>query len=501
MPAVGPALEAIADLVGRTDPSDDDAVSDALFAVSSAMVDAVVLGLDVAPHAVGPATGPVLARGQGVSPGTGSGIVVLNAEDLLDATADGTPCVLWVDQTGPSDEPAIRAAAAVVTTLGGAASHAAIIARQFGVPAVCGVGDVEYPSAAVVCVDGSSGTVVLGGGSTSEPLDELPGPLSVLLGWADDVVGGRVQVAVNAETAEDVHLARAMGAQAVGLCRTEHQFLGARTALVAPLLDGTATDVQLAEFVEVQAAALFDVLMAADGIPVKVRLLDAPAREFLPDAPVGLDGLRGARLALARPAVAEAQAQAVAQAVRQARSLGATVDVSVTVPMVGRVSEFVAVRDLVRAAVATVDPTVDVAVGSMVETPAAAMSAGLLAEQADYLCVGTNDLTALLFGMDRDATSGLPSSVDLPSGLDPFVTLDEDVLAPLLGLVRDFVESSAPGTPLTACGEVIGDAAGGLGYQSMFDEVSASPRRVPSLRLAVAVALLADALAESDEDR
>ena len=501
MPAVGPALEAIADLVGRTDPSDDDALSDALFAVSSAMVEAVVLGLDVEPGDTGPAAGPLLARGQGVSPGVASGIVVLNSEDLLDAAEDGTPCVLWVDQTGPADEPAIRAAVAVVTTVGGAASHAAILARQFGVPAVCGVGDVEYPSAAVVTVDGSTGTVVLGSGLATAPLDELPEPLATLLEWADEVVGGRVQVAVNAETAEDVHLARAMGAQAVGLCRTEHQFLGERAALVAPLLDGTATAEQLAEFVDVQAAALFDVLMAADGIPVKVRLLDAPAREFLPDAPPGLDGLRGARLALARPAVAQAQATAVAQAVRQARSLGATADVSVTVPMVGRVAEFVAVRDLVREAVAEVDPTVDVAVGSMVETPAAAMSAGLLAEQADYLCVGTNDLTALLFGLDRDATSGLPSSVDVPSGLDPFVTLDEDVLAPLLGLVRDFVESSAPGTPLTACGEVIGDATGGLGYQSLFDEVSASPRRIPALRLAVAVALMADALAESDEDR
>lgn len=500
MPAVGPALEAIADLVGRTDPSDDEAVTDALFAVSSAMVDAVVLGLDADPDEAGRATGPLLARGQGVSPGVAAGLVRLNSEDLLDMAEEGVPCVLWVDQTGPSDEPAIRAAAAVVTTTGGAASHAAIVARQLGVPAVCGVGDVEYPSAAVVTVDGSTGTVVLGGGEVSEPLDELPDELVTLLGWADEVVGGRVQVAVNAETAEEVHLARAMGAQAVGLCRTEHQFLGDRAALVAPLLDGTATEAQLAEFVDVQGAALFDVLMAADGIPVKVRLLDAPAREFLPDAPAGLDGLRGARLALARPAVAQAQATAVARAVQQARSLGATVDVSVTVPMVGRVAEFVAVRDLVRDAVAQVDPTVDVAVGSMVETPAAAMSAGLLAEQADYLCVGTNDLTALLFGLDRDATAGLPSSVDAPSGLDPFVTLDEDVLAPLLGLVRDFVESSAPGTPLTACGEVIGDATGGLGYQSIFDEVSASPRRIPSLRLAVSVALLADALAAADED-
>jgi len=500
VPAVGPALDAIADLVGRTDPSDDDAVTDALFAVSSAMVDAVVLGLDADPGEAGQATGPLLARGQGVSPGVAAGLVRLNSEDLLDMVEEGVPCVLWVDQTGPSDEPAIRAAVAVVTTTGGAASHAAILARQLGVPAVCGVGDVEYPSSAVVTVDGSTGTVVLGGGEATEPLDELPDALVTLLEWADEVVGGRVQVAVNAETAEDVHLARAMGAQAVGLCRTEHQFLGERAALVAPLLDGTATEAQLAEFVDLQSAALFDVFMAADGIPVKVRLLDAPVREFLPDAPAGLDGLRGARLALARPAVSLAQSTAVARAVQQARSLGATVDVSVTVPMVGRVDEFVAVRDLVRDAVAQVDPTVDVAVGSMVETQAAAMSAGLLAEQADYLCVGTNDLTALLFGLDRDATAGLPSSVDAPSGLDPFVTLDEDVLAPLLGLVRDFVESSAPGTPLTACGEVIGDATGGLGYQSIFDEVSASPRRIPSLRLAVAVALLADAMAAADED-
>jgi pyruvate,orthophosphate dikinase len=127
---------------------------------------------------------------------------------------------------------------------GGAASHAAILARQFGVPAVCGVGDVEYPSAAVVTVDGSTGTVVLGSGAATAPLDELPEPLATLLEWADEVVGGRVQVAVNAETAEDVHLARAMGAQAVGLCRTEHQFLGGRAALVEPLLDEGGGDAE-----------------------------------------------------------------------------------------------------------------------------------------------------------------------------------------------------------------------------------------------------------------
>jgi pyruvate, orthophosphate dikinase len=185
--------------------------------------------------------------------------------------------------------------------------------------------------------------------------------------------------------------------------------------------------------------------------------------------------------------------------VPQARSVGASVDVSVTVPMVGRVSEFVAVRDLLREHLAQVDPTVDVAVGAMLETPAAVISAGHLAQQADYLCVGTNDLTALVFGLDRDTSAQLPSGVDLPAGPDPFVTIDEDVVVPLIELARSLVESSAPATPLTACGEVIGDAMGGLGYQTLFDEVSTSPRRVPGLRLAVAVALMADDLAAEDE--
>ncbi|MFM7063098.1 MAG: PEP-utilizing enzyme, partial [Actinomycetes bacterium] len=300
---MGPGQEAIEDLVGQTDQSDPDAVADALFAISSAMVDAVVLGLDTLPDDPDGDLGPVLVRGLGVSPGVAAGLVRLNAEDLLDMVEDGVPCVLWVEHTGPEDEPAMREAAAIVTTAGGPASHAAILARQLGIPAVCGVGDVEYPSSAFVTVDGSTGTISLGLGTATAPLDELPDALATLLDWADDVVGGRVQVAVNAETAEDVHLARAMGAQAVGLCRTEHQFLGERAGLVAPLVDGTATDEQLAAFVDVQSAALFDVLIAADGIPVKVRLLDAPAGEFLPAAPPGLRHLRGARLALARPQV------------------------------------------------------------------------------------------------------------------------------------------------------------------------------------------------------
>ena len=471
-------------------------------------VEAVVHGIDpVGPGSRSqPADGDgdhgVLARGTGVSPGWGTGRVCRSSEEALDAWDAGDEVVLVVTETRPVDEPAMRVSAGIVTERGGPASHAAVVARDLGVPAVCGTGPLDLSSGQVVTVDGSTGVVRsaelephAGARSRQAAVAEagsavLPAALSTLLGWADEIAESHLRVLANADRGESARLARAFGARGVGLCRVEHVFLGPQTSLVGAVLDGDAG--ALEPFAAHLAATLVEVLEAFDGLPVTIRLLDAPAHEF--GGPVEHDpmlGLRGVRAALCSPDLMTAQVTAVLEASSTRRAAGGDPRPRLLLPMVAHSAEVAHARDLIA------ETAPDLEVGAMIETPRAALTAGGIAPHADFLSFGTNDLTQLTWGWSRDDLDARLLPVYETMGVidvNPFVRLDLDGVGRLIAAAIAGARSTVPGIAAGICGEHGGDpgsvaAALVLGI----DSVSCSPYRVPVARLAAAHAALASA--------
>ena len=491
------------DAAGTLDPGTRRAAEQVL-AADPARIAAALHGTVVATEAL-------LGVGVGAAPGAASGPVVTSLDDALDAADRGEAPVLVLEETGPADEPAMRVAAAVVTTRGGLASHAAVVARAWGLPAVCGLASarvepdavyfdgVRVATGAWVAVDGATGEVRSGAAEhTAAP--GLDDDLVELLGSCDRLVGDAPRVWVNADAAGEVATGLELGAVGVGLCRTEHQFLGERLgALQTLLLGGPGAAAAAAELAGSQRLDLLGILRAAEGVPVVVRLLDPPLHEFLPApdddrAPEELRslaadwrehnpmlGVRGVRLGVAAPAVLRAQLDGLLSAVADARRAGTPCDLRLLVPMVTWVAEFDRVLDLVRT-VAAERSVPAPPVGVMVETPAAALRAAQLGERAAFASVGSNDLTQLVLGLSRDDAEVRVVEAYRAEGLlgpSPFETLD--------GAVVDLIGSavaSAPGVTWGLCGEHAGDPVSlrlvahlPLGY------VSCSPFRVPVARL------------------
>ncbi len=488
------------------------------------------------------ATYEVLATGLGASPGAAVGCVAFTADEAEARAAAGEDVVLVRPQTSPEDLHGIVAAKAILTSRGGLVSHAAVVARGIGTPAVCGaeavvidrdgsrfrVGDVVVADGDVISVDGTTGEVVLGAVPVEAP--ETPPELERLLAWADET--RRLQVWANADTGPDARVAREHGAEGIGLCRTEHQFLGDRLPVVQrAILAESAEEEQaaLAELYEVQKADFLDLLEVMDGLPVTVRLLDPPLHEFLPaveqllveDALGNLDadgkhrldaalmwrednpmlGIRGVRLGLLRPALYDMQVRALLDAAVVLRERGLDPRVRIMIPLVSAPAELERALDHVRPLVAEADDRVDgglrVQVGAMVETPRAAVLAGALAAQADFLSFGTNDLTQMTFGFSRDDVEArlMPLYLDqhiLPE--DPFRSIDRDGVGRLVTLAVDAARSASPGTEVGVCGEHGGDPDSITFFHAAgFDEVSCSPHRVATARLAAAHAALGSA--------
>jgi phosphoenolpyruvate-protein kinase (PTS system EI component) len=493
----------------------------------------VSLGADVDATPIG--------EGLAASPGAASGRIVLTSDAAMAAGDEGEDVILVRPETTPDDVLGMQASRGILTTRGGMVSHAAVVARGWGIPAVVGAAEVRIDGDTVrigttvlhagdeITIDGSTGQIYLGRLATAG--SQAPAELDTLLMWADTVAAGHVQVRANADTEGDARHGRSLGAQGIGLCRTEHMFLAAdRLPVVRRFIlsdDPDTESAALAELEEVQTLDFESVLEAMDALPVTIRLLDPPLHEFLPDL---LDltareargalteseqielvavrrlhesnpmiGTRGVRLGVVRPGLYEMQVRALCRAAANLFERGLRPMVEIMIPLVVDPEELRIARSWVRDTLDEIGhpelKSTVVTVGAMIETPRAALVAAEMARHADFFSFGTNDLTQMTYAFSRDDVEArlLPDYLRLGILPDnPFAVLDQHGVGELVRIAVDAARRTKPDIKLGACGEHAGHpASADFLVRLGLDSVSCSPFRVPMARLGVAQALLA----------
>ena len=463
---------------------------------------------------------------------------------------EGEQVILVRRETNPDDLPGMIAAQGILTSRGGKTSHAAVVARGMGKTCVCGADDLDVnlhkgqftvdghvvSEGDVISVDGTTGRVYLGAvpvqpspvvqyfeGTLDAGADPLVSAVHRILTHADAT--RRLKVRTNADTGEDAARARRFGAQGIGLCRTEHMFLGERRALVERLiLAGTPQerDAALAELLPLQRADFVELFRQMRDLPVTVRLIDPPLHEFLPpleDLAVkvavaeerGQDpghdkdlldavrrmheenpmlGLRGVRLGLVIPGLFAMQVRAIVEAAAQVD--GARPEIMV--PLVGAVQELETIRAEAEKIIGEHD--VDVKIGTMIEVPRAALTAGDIAQAADFFSFGTNDLTQMGWGFSRDDVEGAFFWRYLELGIfgvSPFESIDRDGVGRLVRIAVDEGRAARPELHFGVCGEHGGDPESVHFFHEVgLDYVSCSPFRVPVARLEAGRAAVAE---------
>ncbi|MBN2622008.1 MAG: pyruvate, phosphate dikinase [Acidimicrobiales bacterium] len=490
----------------------------------------------------------VVATGLAASPGAAVGQVHFTADAAAEAAAAGTKVILVRTETSPEDVHGMQASEGILTARGGLVSHAAVVARGWGIPAVVGadaitisgrsftVGDVTVGEGDVISIDGTTGQVVLG--EVELAASEAPPELDTILGWADSIRRGknrrraRLGVRANADTGADAAKARSLGAEGIGLCRTEHMFFGDdRLPVVREMILADTPDAEAAaleKLLAVQRADFVEVLEAMDGLPVTVRLLDPPLHEFLPridellvrqaDGGLGQDetallaaarswheqnpmlGTRGVRLGVLKPGLYAMQVRALVEAALQRAKDGGKPVVEIMIPLTVTREEMAEARRWVTEAIAQAMKgsrrKLDITVGTMIETPRAALRADEIAEAADFFSFGTNDLTQMAFGFSRDDVEARLMPAYLERGLlrrNPFETVDVDGVGELVAMAVERGRKTARGLKMGVCGEHGGDPESIAFFQRVgLDYVSCSPFRVPVARLAAAQAIVAD---------
>jgi pyruvate,orthophosphate dikinase len=484
----------------------------------------------------------VLARGVAASPGAAKGEIVFTAKEAVHAAENGRDVVLVRPFTEADDVAGFHAAKGILTSEGGKASHAALVARGMGVPAVTGAGDLEIDVRAgevrlggevvlregdLVALDGTTGCVTTEDVVLIEP--DMSEEFRTVLGWADEL--RKLGVRANADTPEDARKAAEFGAEGIGLCRTEHQFLGDRQKLMAAVIladDDESRAAAIEELRPLQEEDFEGLFEAMEGKPVTVRLLDPPLHEFLPnlheledrverariEQTDDLDelehalervrslqevnpmlGTRGVRLGILFPALYEMQVRAIFRAGRRARDKGHGADIEVMVPLVDYERELELVRGLIER-VARDEGFEDFLIGTMIELPRACTLADLIAEHADFFSFGTNDLTQTALGFSRDDIESriLGRYIDLKIfDRSPFETLDTPGVGQLLRMGAWLGRKTKAGLKLGVCGEHGGDPDSiDFFHHSGIDYVSCSPYRVPVARVAAAQAAIRD---------
>ena len=483
----------------------------------------------------------VLVSGLPASPGAAVGAVCFTADEAERRANDGQDVILVRTETSPDDLHGMIAARGILTARGGLVSHAAVVARGMGKPAICGaealnidveagvfrVGDTVVADGDVISVDGTTGNVVLGEVPVVTP-KVSGGAFGTLLDWADDY--RRLGVRANADTAEDARLAREFGAAGIGLARTEHMFLGDRLPVVQRMILAQSPDEEAAaleELRQLQREDFLGLLEAMDGLPVTVRLLDPPLHEFLPhitelriaDATGDLDdegrllleaaehwsefnpmlGTRGCRLGILKPGLYRMQVRALLQAAVEVQRRGGDPRVEVMIPLIVSAKELELLVGWMRDEAAKVWAEEGVhlegvQVGTMIETPRAALTAGHIAESAEFFSFGTNDLTQMVFGFSRDDVESriMPTYEELELlPINPFQSIDERGVGRLIKLAVEEGKAARADLHVGVCGEHGGDPVSiHLCHEMGLDYVSCSPYRIPVARLAAAHAAL-----------
>ncbi len=479
----------------------------------------------------------VIAKGLPASPGAATGAAIFCPERARELGARSEAVILVRTETAAEDFPGMEHARGVLTARGGMTSHAAVVARGMGLPAVTGcgaldidarngvlrVGETVIHEGDLITIDGTTGEVMLGAAPmTAAGLDDRA---RLLLHWADGI---RVLgVRANADTAADAERARELGAKGIGLCRTEHMFFAPERIDVMRRMILAQTDadrcVALSELECFQTDDFIEIFWAMDSLPVTIRLLDPPLHEFLPAADdldelaeqmgiavselaervKGLHeinpmlGLRGVRLGMTFPEVTRMQVRAILAAATRAAQQGITVLPEIMVPLVSAPSELERQRKLIDETASELAERsgirIPYKVGTMIEVPRAALLAGEIAVYADFFSFGTNDLTQMTFGLSRDDSGRfLPRYVE--SGVladDPFQVLDAQGVGKLVQLATDQGRAVRPSLSIGVCGEHGGDPRSiAFCHRAGLDYVSCSPFRVPVARIAAAHAAL-----------
>jgi pyruvate,orthophosphate dikinase len=489
----------------------------------------------------------VLATGLPASPGAATGKVVFTADEAEARGGQGEAVILVRTETTPDDIHGIIPARGVLTSRGGMTSHAAVVARGMGKPAVCGCEALRIDAAAelfrvngqevkkddIITIDGATGKVILGAAPLIEPT--LSGEFETILKWADET--RTIGVRANADYPRDADQARKFGAEGIGLCRTEHMFMESeRLPLVQEMILATSDEERaepLARLLPIQQEDFYGILKAMAGLPVTIRLLDPPLHEFLPKAEELLVeitrlkvtgenpellaqkedllrqvralhefnpmlGHRGCRLGISFPDIYEMQAKAIFNAVSQLVREGVTVYPEVMIPLVGAAKELELLREIVvRVAEETkVRDNVDFEykVGTMIELPRACLVADQIAEHADFFSFGTNDLTQTTFGYSRDDAEGkfLPLYIEKKIlSENPFAVLDQEGMGQLITMAVEKGRGVKSDLKIGICGEHGGEPSSvEFCHRNGFNYVSCSPFRVPIARLAAARAEL-----------
>ena len=495
----------------------------------------------------------LIATGIPASPGAAVGEVVFDSKRAFDLAKNGRKVILVRRETSPDDLVGMVAAEGILTSRGGKTSHAAVVARGMGKTAVCGtesisvdekklqftVGDHVVREGEVISIDGSTGCVYLGEISvTQSPVTSyLEGKLSAtakdatavvkavdrILQHADEI--RKLSVRANADTPEDAQRARTLGAEGIGLCRTEHMFLGDRRSFVERVVlaeDETEQNLVISEMQPLQQADFVGILKAMSGYPVTVRLLDPPLHEFLPDlASLSAEmataealnttittrdkaifaavkrlheanpmlGLRGVRLGILIPELFKMQVRALVLASIEVRKAGFDPKPELMIPLVATQRELLYLRETLEAEVkkTLMGADLNIPIGTMIETPRAAITATRLADYADFFSFGTNDLTQLTWAFSRDDVEStfLPRYLDLELlPFNPFESLDQDGVGLLVKIASDQAREYRSDFKLGVCGEHGGDPRSIHFFHNLnLDYVSCSPFRVPVARL------------------
>ena len=482
-----------------------------------------------------------LGKGLGASPGAACGKIVFTADDSVEWAARGEKVVLVRLETSPEDITGMKSAQGILTVRGGMTSHAAVVARGMGECCVSGCGDIimdeankkftlggkEFHEGDFISIDGSTGNIYDGVIPTTDAT--IAGEFGRIMGWADKY--RTMKVRTNSDTPADAKKARELGAEGIGLCRTEHMFFEEdRIAAFREMICSDTVEERKVALEKIQPLqqgdfeALFE---AMEGDPVTIRFLDPPLHEFVPTAEEDIEklaaakgktvedikaiieglhefnpmmGHRGCRLAVAYPEIAEMQTRAVIRAAINVQKAHPdwNVEPEIEIPLVGEIKELKYVKDfVVRTAeeeIAASDVKVKYLVGTMIEIPRACLTADEVAKEAQFFCFGTNDLTQMTYGFSRDdAGKFLGAYYDAKiMENDPFAKLDQVGVGKLMKMAVQLGRETNPDLPVGICGEHGGDPSSvefchniGLNY------VSCSPFRVPIARLAAAQAAIA----------